>query len=430
MEAVASAAECPVCAAEVTSEPGFVRWCQACDWNADPSPESRRSGFRRALDRRADQATRQLFDSVRAHESSERRGVLVSVLVYVTAAAVHAVTAVLVLAVPLVLLLPKGVPSWLRILGAALLLAIALFVLPFTRTRRAGRLELSRTDAPTLFGLVDDVAREIGAPAIESVAITADFNAFYFRRGLRRQHVLGIGMALWSTLDPQQRVALIGHELGHAVNGDLRNTSIVERAIITLSRWRQLLTPIQGSPWASSLHQSSVQGLVGLVEAVVLPVVLAPFRAMIGAFSAVLEVIANRDGQRREYYADELAARMAGSAAAIELTEMLLLAEFCQFTVIQTTRFQPQLDPWQTLREAVLGVPPTERERLRRNARRTLGRIDSTHPPTQLRADLLLDRPARDPKIMVSAEVAAAIEHELRPAKARLVKELRAALAT
>ena len=46
-----------------------------------------------------------------------------------------------------------------------------------------------------------------------------------------------------------------------------------------------------------------------------LPVVLLPLTALVGASTVVLEVIANRDGQRREYYADELNAPAADSWA-------------------------------------------------------------------------------------------------------------------
>lgn len=365
---------------------------------------------------------------MRAHAPSERRGALVSVVVYVAAATVHAVTALLIVAAFLVLLVPGGVLLWLRVVVAGLVLAVALFVSPFTRAGRTVAPKLSRADAPTLFGLVDDVARETGAPRIECVEITTVFNASYSMRGVRRRRVLGIGMALWTALDAQQRVALIAHELGHAVNGDLRNAGIVHRAVITLDRWRQLLTPIQRSRWDPARHEGSIQSFVGLVETVVLPVVLLPLTALVGASTVVLEVIANRDGQRREYYADELAARVAGSTAAIELTEMLLLADYSRDTLARATRFQGQLDPWQVLREAVASIPATERERLRRNARRTLGRIDSTHPPTQLRADLLRARPSRGPRIIVTADAAAAIERELQPAATRLAGDLRSAV--
>jgi Zn-dependent protease with chaperone function len=430
MEAVASPVGCPVCVSELTSDRHFVRWCRACGWNADPAPEPARSRLRRALDQRADRATRRLFDSVLAHAPSERRGVLVSVVVYAAAAAVHAVTAMFLAAAPLLLLVPEDLPTWLRIVGAALCLAIGGFVFPFTPAWRSDAVSLSRADAPTLFALIDDIARETGAPAVERVEISDAFNASYFRQGVRRRHAIELGMALWTVLDPQQRVALLGHELGHGVNGDLRNTGIVHRALLTLARWRQLLTPIRHHPWESSLHATPQEGLVGLLETVVLPVVLFPITAMIAAFSLALELVADRDGQRREYYADELSARVAGSTAAVELLDMILLGEFSRDTLIRTVRFQRTLDPWQALREAVERVPPTERERLAHNARRALGRIDSTHPPTQLRADLLRGRPARQPRVALGDDAAATIERELAPARARLARELRSALTT
>jgi hypothetical protein len=61
--------------------------------------------------------------------------------------------------------------------------------------------------------------------------------------GLRRRRVVHIGIPLWFTLEPQPRVAVLGHEVGHFVNGDLRRSLLVGSSIDTLIELVQALTP-------------------------------------------------------------------------------------------------------------------------------------------------------------------------------------------
>jgi Zn-dependent protease with chaperone function len=81
---------------------------------------------------------------------------------------------------------------------------------------------VERTSAPELFGLVERIAAEVGAPMPHVLLIGRTLNAFTTTVGLRRRRVLCLGLPLWATLGPQERVALVGHELGHFVNGDVR----------------------------------------------------------------------------------------------------------------------------------------------------------------------------------------------------------------
>jgi hypothetical protein len=62
---------------------------------------------------------------------------------------------------------------------------------------------IDRADAPALFALVDEVARDIGGPAVGSIVVTAEFNASYFKLSTRRP-AIAIGLTLWSILEPQE----------------------------------------------------------------------------------------------------------------------------------------------------------------------------------------------------------------------------------
>ncbi|HEY7296021.1 MAG TPA: M48 family metalloprotease [Dehalococcoidia bacterium] len=68
--------------------------------------------------------------------------------------------------------------------------------------------------------LTGAIARELHMATINEIAVTPASNAAFGRMGWRRRRVLLLGQPLPLTLDSQERVALLGHELGHGVNGD------------------------------------------------------------------------------------------------------------------------------------------------------------------------------------------------------------------
>src|SRR5436305_1493785 len=83
----------------------------------------------------------------------------------------------------------------------------------------------------------NEVARVTGSPTPDLLAVSPRFNASVSRAGWRGRRVLTIGLPLWSALGDDQRVAVLGHECGHEVNGDLRSTVLVGSAIASLHTW-------------------------------------------------------------------------------------------------------------------------------------------------------------------------------------------------
>jgi Zn-dependent protease with chaperone function len=60
-------------------------------------------------------------------------------------------------------------------------------------------------------------------------------------------------------------------------------------------------------------------GDFGILAELVLPLVLIPLSLLVGTFGNGMQLLANRQGQRSEYYADDLSAATAGTAAAASL---------------------------------------------------------------------------------------------------------------
>jgi hypothetical protein len=109
------------------------------------------------------------------------------------------------------------------------------------------------------------------------------------------------------------------------------------------------------------------------------------------------------------------------------LTKMLAESS-CTRAVTKAVKFTEGADPWMTAREHVAAIPQTEWERLRRLARKRLHRIDVSHPPTQLRADVLTSRPPRPAAVVLDQARSAAIDGELAGCARAVTEGLRTAL--
>jgi Zn-dependent protease with chaperone function len=416
---------CPRCGAVIAADQRFVVWCQACEWNADPRPRKRLQFIGKLAARGSDRLAQRLRADELSHQHARRGGVVVATLAWLLAAVIHLLTIGLVAGAVAWLDLSSGVPTAVRLLVAAFGLGVAAFVQPFRRRPPPGGPVLSRAAAPELFALIDEVAAASRTPTVDHIVIGPDYNASYLKLSPRRP-TIAIGLALWAALDPSERVALLGHELAHRVNADLRRDLVVSGALATLANWQLLLLPAQPIWKSRGKPLPAVTALTHIADQVLAPLILIPPFLVVQVIGIALARLVQRQGERGEYYADDLAATAAGTRAAVGLVHKLLVAESCWRVVVQTLRFQRDADPWLAVIEYVRSMPLAEWERLRLLGRRELHRIDSAHPPTQFRADVLNNRPDRPGVVVMPAVRAAAIDAELAQARADLANDLRA----
>ncbi|MET9731692.1 M48 family metallopeptidase [Streptomyces sp. NPDC006458] len=408
---------CPECRAEIVVDGRFTVWCAACDWNVDPGqkdePVGRLERVRREMAARHGE---RLLDDV-SGQGGESRGLDVfGVLSYGLALAVHAVT--LALAAYGLWLLVTGLGGF-GMVGGALLLLIAWSLRP-----RLGRLPkdgivLRRPDAPELFGLIDQVGQVVGTRGVDAVVVDADINASVNGLGPRRR-MLTLGLPLWSALTPQQRIALLGHELGHFVGGDTRHGLVVGSAYRSLALWHHYFAPVEATGWLQMLTNIAV----------------IPFRLLVGGLLAVLDLLAVRATQRGEYLADSVAAKAASSEAAAGLMDRLLVSESVEINLRREVNARRMGGParrraqdagqglWEELAARVGEIPESEYERRRRVGERRGHSVDSTHPPTHLRRRRLLQGTPLPATVTADPEREARIAAELADARARVAREL------
>ncbi|GAA2685278.1 M48 family metallopeptidase [Actinoplanes palleronii] len=405
---------CPRCAATTISKLSADPWCPACEWNLDrydPDQRAPELGWRwldRRLFRAAFWLTERQYAELRAAPSIGRAATAARIVtVTVSVLLLAMVAALLVVGIRL---LTYDVVNPINLIGA-LLIGMAVVLRP-----RLGRLsryreeaqELGRSTAPALFAVIDRVAGAIGAPVPDLVLLSAEHNAFTATAGLRRRRVLCLGAPLWSVLDPQERVALLGHELGHFVNGDVRRGLLTQAAENTLGQVSYLLRPGRGT------------GLVTMVVEL-LSRVAAQFFLLL---HLLLVWISRRDSQRAEYLADELAAKAAGSAAAIRLLDSSLLLDAIDTVVRREARAGQGAAAWRAAADQARSRLAADVTAYRQLNRRTAVSLFSTHPPAGLRAGLLAARAAQPAAVVVTEPEQARMDDELATHYERVRREL------
>ncbi|MET9787169.1 M48 family metallopeptidase [Streptomyces canus] len=377
-------ASCPQCGVEIRTDRRFTTWCAVCEWNVDPQgPGKEKRGLDRVRRGLAQRYGARLFDELRGGggKGSVSGRTWSGPLAYALALAVHGLTVVL-----------AAVGLWGLVRGwGGLGMAFGLFLLALAWSLRPRPNRLSdddrvllRGDAPELFALVDEVAAALGTRGVDAVVVDVEANASVTHLGLRRR-LLTLGLPLWEVLSPQQRIALLGHELGHFTHGDTRHGMVVGTAFRSLSTWLYYVQPMP--------NPNVVQAVTNLA--------CVPLRLLITAVVALLDLVTARASQRGEYLADGAAARTGSTEGAVGLMDRLMVTDSIVTTLqretnsrrLRTGRAGEQNADglWEALVAHLDSVPESEFERRRRVGALRGHSVDASHPPTHLRRRLLLD---------------------------------------
>jgi len=241
-----------------------------------------------------------------------------------------------------------------------------------------------RRQYPALHTLVDQIAEALGAGQVDMIVLDCNFNASFNRAGWRRKDVLTIGLPLFKILAPQERIALLAHEIGHGVNGDPTRGFIVGTALNSLNEWYRIL-----------------QLSVGIVAAIP------------GLWLYTLALLMFRDQQKAEYLADHLAAGVAGTEGQLGLLRKLHMYDDVHMTIRRFYLNNSKGNLFDAIKARITNVPQRELVRLDKMERLEDSILDATHPPTAFRIDLLNAHKMRDPRVVLCAAENARIDAEL-----------------
>lgn len=99
--------------------------------------------------------------------------------------------------------------------------------------------EISGDSQPRLHALIADVARKAGHPMPHAVYLVKGASAFAMARprwyGIRREPVVGIGLPLFALLTERELAAVVAHEFGHHVGGDVKLGPWQHRTFVAIS---------------------------------------------------------------------------------------------------------------------------------------------------------------------------------------------------
>ncbi|WP_371614500.1 M48 family metallopeptidase [Streptomyces sp. NBC_00454] len=414
---------CPECGATATVDGRYVDWCEECDWNVDPgAPEPARGRLETVRRRLAHQYGEQLAAEIAGSGGEAGPGRLdaSSMLAIGISLLVHAVTVGLVVIAGVLII--GGWYTVVQPLLGALLLGIVAVLWPKPQRLPKHAPVLYRADAPRLFDLVDEVAAAVGTSGVHAVVVDPSANAAVTNYGIRRRRMLILGLGLWEILSPQERVALLGHELGHFANGDLRSKFVTHWAMGALARWYYFLLP-------KPPHN--------LVDLFVNTMLFLPRWAVYGLIH-LLDGLTMRASQRAEYLADTGAARAGSTEAAVLLMDRLLIggavdAELRRDAVAagvrggsagREAREAAERGLWERLAARMGSVPESEYERLRRVSARRGHSVDDTHPPTHLRRRCLLSSAPHPAEVVFDSSRIAAVAAELAPLREELARRV------
>ncbi len=404
---------CPQCGSTIDVDPGYVTWCDRCHWNVRPSTPARPASF--LASRYAefgDALGRGLFEQLKASSSLSPKLTPSLVAAAFVATVVHLV-ALGCFVLGLVLIATSWPAILLMLLGIGFVLSAA-YVAP--RVGKPPRHFASRASFPALYEAVATVARAVGAGAPDVIVLDLSFNASYSRPGWRRRQVLTLGLPLLAVLDDREFVALVGHEMGHAVNGDHTRHFLIGSAINALERWYEILDPAP-----SRMHGQ--RGSAALAMLLLRPILRA-LAQVPRAIATLLLHLLWRDSQRAEYLADDLAARAAGTEAALSLLAKLQLHTLVAAAVQNVATGSSRNTILALLSKRCVDLPERERRRLDAVARLESSRLDATHPPSGFRIALLEARPIANPTVHVSGIAWRAVEQELASTEPRTTERL------
>lgn len=426
---------CPRCAAKARLDARFIQWCTSCGFNADPKPVVLSKRKQQHADREFERS-RRLFESLRTARNlrpTSTTGVAVTLL----SGVVHLIS-LAVLVLPILLVVETQGAIWSDLV-LAFCIPTFLVVRPRLPQRRLDpRRNLDRAAAPQFYELLDRCAAELDCTVPAQVRFSADFNASTGRSGLRQLSFLVLGTPLWTVLSGQERIALLGHELAHQINGDTTHGLWAASARRSLHEWTKLLDPRQSRHERISNKRlvwsvgrgGGTGGLGALFAPVVMAVAFLPFFAIAIGCQVLLTRLDLYCGQRAEYLADECGARLAGTEAAAGLMAKLGLGETAR-NFVTAAKNKPKTERaagaeglWTRMNEYFDSIPETERQRRTLVDRLRNTRTDRSHPANHLRSALLLARPQLPGVFKLSEDELAAIDAELAATYAAAARRL------
>jgi Zn-dependent protease with chaperone function len=403
---------CPDCAAEIPAEEGARPWCARCNWNLGDDKAPPEEGFlARQYMRLGERYGKAMLEALKTTpaQNLRPRWTTSKAAAFGLAASVHLLSLSLLLFG--IYLIATGFPEILP-----MLLGVASCGFAWLMRPKPGKVPAqdvtSQKDFPALHAFVNQVAQELGGRPINHIVVNEAFNASYGVFGWRRVPVVCIGLPLWMALRPQERVALLGHEVAHGVNGDGTRNFIVISALRALDEWIGFLR--------APLHHAAT--IIDLITGCTTWILSIPFAALQSLLAQLLWL----DKQRAEYFADYLASTVSGTDAVVSTLQRLGCAPHLDDVLLRNVYSTSQSGAHILclFAERIARLPDREWLRLERASQREGARLDASHPPTAYRVSFLRTHAVEKPRLIATESMMHTIDGELGRLQEMLGKRL------
>lgn len=346
-----------------------------------------------------------LSDPVSTKDARRTRLTWSLTLAYLIAAAVHMLSAAF--GVFGVMLLAGAWSNLFVVLAGATLIVLCIVSRP--RLAQVPHCLVNRAEYPVLYRLSDLIAESMGAEMVDGIAVSPDFSANYRVAGWRRRRYVELGTPLLAILTPSERVAVIAHELSHGANGDPLRSQFLFGAVSTVATWGTTIRPISIGRLGEGMPFGPFVSILAI-----------PFEFLTLAASELLFLTAKgflllvlRESQRAEYLADLLAAKVAGSAEMQHALEKTYLFDVVDAAIRTHALTTPDEGIGNRLSDAVSELSGADLDQHRQASWTLSWQVDSTHPPTALRVEMLAARAPQESSPLLSPADLAALNSEV-----------------
>jgi heat shock protein HtpX len=401
---------CPTCGEEMGWDEEYIVWCESCEYNMNPSSSEpvvkKLDLIYEKLGKRFGESLLQQVSQTQSLKPGMSFARLVAMFL---ATLVHTVSLFCLLGS--IIFMVKWQEHLLFLVPGLFLLALSWVTRP-----RFGKLEdhemiVAREELPELYRLIDTMCEAAGVRPIDGIIVDHQFNASVRTIGIRGKRILTIGLPLLTILPKDERLALLGHEIGHFANRDVARSVFVGSAIGTLANWHDLLD-VQ--------HVDEIEGFFGILSALFMKgLALIPY----GLFLLITHLLW-QDRQRAEYYADLVGAELSGTKASVSLMEKILFHQIFHHTVRKACITGTASTLLEQFRRKIEALPNKEFRRLRRVAELELSKLNYTHPPNAYRIQFLQYQPTYTSRISLTEEQNKKINRELAKHEERITDTL------
>lgn len=203
--------------------------------------------------------------------------------------------------------------------GAAMLFAFTLkFILKLKNHTPENRIKLHEKDHKELWGFINQICQETGAPKPKSIYVDPDVNAYvsytntWLSLFLPVQKELTIGMGLVDCLNLTEFKAVVSHEFGHFAQRSMKIGSyiisantIIHDMIFSRDKYDELLDKWRGSDIRVSVAAWVITPIIWLI------------RQVLSLFYRFLNIMHSSLSREMEFNADKVAVSTSGSDAII-----------------------------------------------------------------------------------------------------------------